>query len=167
MALLPFRRDVLHGRGQKVDGFEDLEVALGMPAPSGAINDLLGFFVPRDLFEREGLKEQLLTRFARPSGCHSADYVRCSPIQPSVSTIRHHWGDGFFPGIEAEAAVGPGKELAAFAENAAERPRHGENELPVRPFKANLEGDPVSRGADAALVASPCIPGWSRLRFSP
>lgn len=95
MALLPFRGDVLHGRGQKVDGFEDLEVALGVPAPFGAVDDLPGRFVPGDFFERKGRAQQILRQSFPPF-----DIVG---------------RDGFLPGIKAETAVGPGEELAELA----------------------------------------------------
>ena len=92
MALLPFRRDVLHGRGEEVDSLEDLEVALGVPAPLGAVDDLAGRFDPGDFFELEVRAQQILRQ--------------------SFPTVDIVGRDGFLPGIEAETAVGPGEELA-------------------------------------------------------
>ena len=46
-----------------------------------------------------------------------------------------------------------GEQLAAFAEDAAEDARDGENELAVRNRMADGGGDPFAGGTDAALVA--------------
>ena len=46
-----------------------------------------------------------------------------------------------------------GEEFSAFAENAAQDLWDGEDELAVGNFVADGGGDPVARGADAALVA--------------
>jgi hypothetical protein len=93
--LLVLRRDVLHGRGEEVHGLEDLEVALRVPAPLGSVDDLAGRFVPGDFFQRERGSEQVLRQSF-----------------PSFDIVRR---DRFFPGIEAEAAVGPSEELAELA----------------------------------------------------
>ena len=45
---------MLNGRGQKVDGLEDLEIALGVPTPLRAVDDFAGLFVPCDFLEGEG-----------------------------------------------------------------------------------------------------------------
>ena len=46
-----------------------------------------------------------------------------------------------------------GEELAAFAKDAAQDAWNGEDELAVGDFVADGGGDPVTGGADAALVA--------------
>ncbi len=46
------------------------------------------------------------------------------------------------------------EELAALAEDAAQGPGHREDELAVRHLEANIVGDPVTHGADTALVAA-------------
>lgn len=56
--------------------------------------------------------------------------------------------EGFSGGVEEV-----GEESAAFAEDAAEHLWDGEHELAVGHFVADGGGNPVARGADAALVA--------------
>src|SRR5690606_12335534 len=90
--LLVLRRDVLDGDGEKIDGLEDLEVALGVPASLGTVDDFAGRFVPSDFFEGKGGAEQILRQSF-----------------PSLDIVR---GDGLLPAVEAEAAAGPGEELA-------------------------------------------------------
>ena len=53
-ALLAFRRDVLNGRSEKVGGFENFEVAFGVPTVSGTADDRFGVGIPSDFLEGEG-----------------------------------------------------------------------------------------------------------------
>jgi len=46
------------------------------------------------------------------------------------------------------------EELAPFAKNAAQGPRHGKHELAVGHLEADLVGDPVAQGADPVLVTA-------------
>lgn len=45
--------------GKEIDGLEDLEVAFGVPAPFGSVDDLAGRFVPGDFFRREGGAQEI------------------------------------------------------------------------------------------------------------
>ena len=56
-------------------------------------------------------------------------------------------------GSISKGGGGSVEEVAAFAEDAAEGLGDGEEELPVRDFVADGGGDPVTGGADAALMA--------------
>jgi len=86
-------RDVLDRGSEELRGGEDLEVALGAPAPAGAIDDPARLFDPGDLFERERRAEQILRKLLTTSGAM----------------------DGSIAGIEAEAAVSPVQELAGLS----------------------------------------------------
>jgi len=44
--------------------------------------------------------------------------------------------------------------LATFAEDAAQGPGHRKDELAVRNLEANIVGNPITQGADTALVAA-------------
>ena len=79
--VLGFGRDVLDDGGEEGGGGEDFEVAFGVPAAAGAVNDGLGGGVPMDFREGEGGAEEILIRFAHPSGSHSAVYLRFAPIR--------------------------------------------------------------------------------------
>jgi hypothetical protein len=57
--LLAFGRDVFDGGGEEAGGFEDFEVAFGVPTASGALDDGFGVGVPRDFLEGEGGAEQV------------------------------------------------------------------------------------------------------------
>ena len=46
------------------------------------------------------------------------------------------------------------KRWSTFAEDTAQGPGHGEHELAMRHLEADLVGDPISQGTDAALVAA-------------
>lgn len=46
------------------------------------------------------------------------------------------------------------EELATFAEDAAQGPGHRKDELAVRNLEANIVGNPITQGADTALVAA-------------
>jgi len=85
---------VLDGGGEELSCGEDLEVLLGMPAPAGSVDDFPGGFVPRDLFEGERGAQEILRQAAAAFGIVG--------------------GDGFFSGVEVEAAVGPAEELVQF-----------------------------------------------------
>ena len=52
--LLAFGRDGLNGGGEKVGGFEDFEIAFGVPTAAGAVNDGFGVGIPCDFLEGKG-----------------------------------------------------------------------------------------------------------------
>ena len=86
--LLAFGRDVLDGGGEKVGGFEDFEVAFGVPTAAGTVDDGFGIGDPRDFLEGERGAQQILRQAAAPVGVVG--------------------GDGFFSaGVDVEAAVFP------------------------------------------------------------
>ena len=52
--LMAFGWNVFDGGGEEVGGFEDFEVALGVPTAARAIDDGFGVGVPSDFLEGEG-----------------------------------------------------------------------------------------------------------------
>ncbi len=89
---LVFGRDVLDGGGVETGGGEDLEIALGTPAPAGTVDDTAGGLVPCDLFERERGAEEVLGQAAA-----AFDVVG---------------RDRFVFGVEVESAVFPAEKAA-------------------------------------------------------
>jgi hypothetical protein len=65
-----------------------------MPTPAGAVDEFSGGFVPGDLFQGERGAQKILCQAASAFGIVG--------------------GDGFFSGVEVEAAVGPAEELVQF-----------------------------------------------------
>lgn len=92
--LLVFGRDVFEGGGEEVGSGEDLEIALGTPAPAGTVDDTAGGLVPCDLFERERGAEEVLGQAAA-----AFDVVG---------------RDRFVSGVEVESAVFPAEKVAEF-----------------------------------------------------
>ena len=129
--MLAFGREVEQRGGDEIGGLEDLEVALGGVVALGAVDDGLGRFVPSD-FLSESVDGGDGTEF--PVGQLESDAEGVA--------------EGFGGGMEEV-----GEELAAFAKDAAEDLGDGEHELAVGHFVADGGGNPVARGADAALVA--------------
>ena len=80
-------------------------------------------------------------------GLHGGDGSKLSVRQVEPST--HPFAQALDTDVEKVV-----EELATLAEDAAQGPGHGENELPVRHLEADIVGDPVAQGADAALVAT-------------
>ena len=86
--------DVFDDSGEKVGGGEDFEIALGFPVAAGAVDDGGGFLLPGDFLQGERRPQEVLGELAA-----AIDVVG---------------GDGFLSGVEVEAAVFPGEEIAGF-----------------------------------------------------
>jgi hypothetical protein len=96
MALLTLGRDVFDGGGEEVGGFEDFEVAFGVPTAAGSVEDGFGIGVPGHFLEGEGGAEEILCQAAAAVGVVGGD-------------------GGFSAGGDVEAAVFPGEEFGSFA----------------------------------------------------
>ena len=66
--LLTFRRNVIDDGGEEVVGGEYLEVGLGVVRSAGAVDDGARFRLPSDFLEGERGAEEVLIRFAHPTG---------------------------------------------------------------------------------------------------
>jgi len=86
--------DVLDGGGEEVGGGEDFKIALGFPVVPGTVDDGGGFFFPGDFLQGEGGAQEILGELAA-----AIDVVG---------------SDGFFTGVEVEAAVFPVEEITGF-----------------------------------------------------
>jgi hypothetical protein len=66
--LLTFRRNVIDDGGEEVVGGEYLEVGLGVVRSAGAVDDGARFRLPSGFLEGERGAEEVLIRFAHPTG---------------------------------------------------------------------------------------------------
>lgn len=86
--------DVVDGGGKEIGGFEDFKVALGFPTAPGAVDDGQGVRIPLDFLEGERSTQKIFSK--------------------ALAALGVAWADGFFAGVDVEAAVFPRKELGDF-----------------------------------------------------
>jgi hypothetical protein len=147
----------------------------------GPAEELPGFLFADELFPQQCLDEAVAEQFGqRLDTLHRHEVKASIPIHQSgrgenmemgmevqVVAKSLHGGDGGELSIrQVKADAHPVaqaldadteemvEELAPLAEDAAQGPGHGEDELAVRHLEADLVRNPVSQGADAALVAA-------------
>ena len=143
--------------------------------------ELAGFLFADELFAQQGVEEAVAEEFGERLDGFDGHEVEAAfavdepgggedvevGVEDEVVAEGLHGGDGGELAVgEVEAGAHPVaealdgdveevvEELAAFAEDAAQGPGHGEDELAVRDVEADGVGDPVAGAADAALVAA-------------
>lgn len=112
--------DVLDGGGDEVGGGEDFEVAFGFPVLAGTVDDGGGFLFPGYFLEGERGAQEILGELAA-----AIDVGR---------------SDGFFAGVEVEAAVFPVEEVAGFLLGEEIVADEGLDEAVTEEFGEGVEG---------------------------
>ena len=69
---------MLNGSGEEVGGFEDFEVAFGVPTAAGAVDDGFDVGVPGHFLEGEGGAEEVFRETAAAVGVVGGDEKKAS-----------------------------------------------------------------------------------------